>query len=612
MRRREPQGAALWWVANHETAEITLTRIQFLAVRLLRWWVVFGFGIACVVTGILLTLSPSRSLSVLAGVVGLALVLTGLTEIAMAQAAARPWLSYLTGMLWIGAGVVAVSWRGITIHALAIAVGVGLAVGGAVKVWSAALGRGDERFIFVLSGLTNIIVGIIAISWPAVTVLVLGVVFGLRTVIFGIGVMAIALKLRSHASDATPVAPEKDWHRWPRSLRITGAVIAFALAFGGVALSVAIHRSQPNEPGDFYTAPSPLPDSPPGTVIRREVIDDFYPETTTYRVLYLSTGYNGKPTAVSGLVIVPDSAPATGGRKIIAYTHGTVGVASRCAPSLQGKKWAISMEGISQFVAAGYVIAASDYQGLGTEGPHPYLVGKSEGMNELDNVRAARALPKVNASRDFAVWGHSQGGQASLFTGQIAAEYAPELHLVAVAGGAPVPDVVELFSLNVKTVLGRILISMALEALSQVYDDARLEDIVTPAARPAVRKIAQNCLYSRPQIIASVPNSLALSVTFLSKPPWGTEPWKTIAATNTPGNAIIDAPVMITQGGADKIVDPNATAQLIKRMCDNGQVVHYVLYDGVGHLEGGLHAAPDVAAWIADRFASKPAPSSCQ
>ena len=118
------------------------------------------------------------------------------------------------------------------------------------------------------------------------------------------------------------------------------------------------------------------------------------------------------------------------------------------------------MEGIGQFVAAGYVIAASDYQGLGTKGLHPYLVGKSEGMNELDNVRAARALPEVHAGRDFAVWGHSQGGQALLFTGQVAAEYASELHLVAVAGGAPVPDVIELFRLHVKTLLGRILISI--------------------------------------------------------------------------------------------------------------------------------------------------------
>ncbi len=292
---------------------------------------VFGFGMACVAIGVVLTASPSRSLSVAALVVGLALGLTGVAEICTAPAATRPWLAYLTGAVWIGFGVVAVSWRGITIHALAIAVGIALVVGGAIKVLLAGLGRGDERFNLGLSGLTSIFVGIVAISWPAVTVLVLGVVFGLRTVIFGIGVMAIALKLRSHTIAASGVGPEGDEHRWPRFLRITGAVVAFALAFGGLAVSVAIHRSQPDDPGVFYTAPSPLPDRPPGTVIRRDIIDDFFPGTTTYRVLYLSTGYDGKPTAVSGLVIVPTSAPPPGGSQDhCLYTrHGWCGQSLR-------------------------------------------------------------------------------------------------------------------------------------------------------------------------------------------------------------------------------------------------------------------------------------------
>ena len=106
-------------------------------------------------------------------------------------------------------------------------------VGGAIKVLLAGLGRGDERFIFGLSGFTNVMVGIVAISWPAVTVLVLGVAFGLRTVIFGISVMAIAFKLRVHTTGATRVPSEGDGHRWPLLLRNTGAVVAFASASPG-------------------------------------------------------------------------------------------------------------------------------------------------------------------------------------------------------------------------------------------------------------------------------------------------------------------------------------------------------------------------------------------
>jgi pimeloyl-ACP methyl ester carboxylesterase len=207
-----------------------------------------------------------------------------------------------------------------------------------------------------------------------------------------------------------------------------------------------------------------------GTIIRKEVIAGFKTGTTTYRVLYKSTGYDGNPTAVSGLVIVPDGSAPADGHKIIAFTHGTVGVASNCAISLRpGDQSDANLEGVNQFIAAGYVFAATDYQGLGTPGPHPYLVGNAEGKNVLDIVRAAHNLREAHAGTDFAVWGHSQGGQASLFTGQLASTYAPELHLAGVAPGAPVPDLVDLFAVNIKTSAGKVLIAMALQSWARVY-----------------------------------------------------------------------------------------------------------------------------------------------
>jgi hypothetical protein len=45
-------------------------------------------------------------------------------------------------------------------------------------------------------------------------------------------------------------------------------------------------------------------------------------------------------------------------------------------------------------------------------------------------------------------------------------------------------------------------------------------------------------------------------------------------------------------------------------LCDVGQTVEYRAYPDVGHVDA-YKTAPDVAAWIADRFAGKPAPSTC-
>jgi uncharacterized membrane protein HdeD (DUF308 family)/pimeloyl-ACP methyl ester carboxylesterase len=578
------------------------------------WWVAMVLGATCVVLGAVLTADPFHSLVVLAALVAAGLILTGVSELALANASPRPWLSRLTGVIWIVVGIIATSRPGWSVHALAVAVGIALVLGGAIKVASAVFGDGDERFVLSLSGLTNVVLGVLAFSWPAVTVLALAVIFGIRTVLFGLGQMAMAFKLRrSPWRSSAAGAHAADTPRWPRWLRLAGAGTAFVLALGGMGISVAVHRAGPPAPGPFYAAPDPLPAGPPGTIIRTEVIDGFHPGATTFRVLYKSTGYDGNATAVSGLIIVPQGAAPPGGRKILAYTHGTVGVATNCAPSLQGSVWERAMvsEGLGAFERAGYVVAATDYQGLGTPGPHPYLVGASEAMNEVDIVRAAHQLPQARAGTDFAVWGHSQGGHGSLFTGQIAPGYAPELSLVGVAAGAPVPDLEDLFAVNIKTTVGKILISMALQSWEDVYQDARLDQIVTPAARPAVAKIAEHCLYNQKQILASVPSSLVLGLTFLSNPPWTTEPWKTIVAQNDPGQAPISAPVLITQGGADVIVDPEVTARLADKLCAMGETVDYRTYPGIGHLEGGHVAVPDVARWIADRFAGGLAPSTC-
>ena len=395
---------------------------------------------------------------------------------------------------------------------------------------------------------------------------------------------------------------------------LIATIVILALVVAAVAgWATFVRSSRPDAPGAFYAAPSPLPDGPPGTVIRTEVVEGFHPGATAYRVLYTSTGYDGNPTAVSGLIVVPDGPSPAGGRKVIAYTHGTVGVAANCAPSLvtNQEQQPLLFEGGGELLAAGYVVAATDYQGLGTPGPHPYLVGDAEAMNALDSVRAARNLSEAGAGTEFAVWGHSQGGHASLFTGQLASGYAPELRLVGVAAGAPVPNLRDLFAVNIETTVGRVLISMALQSWARVYDDASLDQIVTPIARPLVGRIATNCLYDQKQILASVPAALALDLTFLHTPPWETEPWKTIVGKNTPGATRTNAPILITQGDADPIVTPDVTARLVEKLCAAGDTVDLRTLPGIGHVPAGPAAVPHVVQWVAARFARRPASSVC-
>jgi hypothetical protein len=183
--------------------------------------------------------------------------------------------------------------------------------------------------------------------------------------------------------------------------------VSFSLTLGlSCALAGAIAASAQTA---FYRAPPSAIVGPPGTLVRQEVIDGAPLGATAYRVLYRSTGLNDKPIVVSGVVIVPRGDPPPGGRPIVAWAHPTSGIVSRCAPSLAIFLFQ-QIQGLRSFVRDGYVVAATDYPGLGTVGPHPYLVGVSEARAVLDSVRVAGQLPGAGDGKKFVVWGHSQGG----------------------------------------------------------------------------------------------------------------------------------------------------------------------------------------------------------
>ncbi|ENX33848.1 hypothetical protein F889_02512 [Acinetobacter colistiniresistens] len=139
----------------------------------------------------------------------------------------------------------------------------------------------------------------------------------------------------------------------------------------------------------------------------------------TYKML----GQDGKETMATSLLFVPGGPTPAGGWKIVAWAHGTTGVADQCAPSRNATNPAIQSM-ISQFLAAGYVVVAPDYEGLGEPSGrelHPFLNVKSEAYSITDAVVAARyylAGQGKLLSRQWMTVGHSQGGQAALGAAQ--------------------------------------------------------------------------------------------------------------------------------------------------------------------------------------------------
>jgi len=362
-----------------------------------------------------------------------------------------------------------------------------------------------------------------------------------------------------------------------------------------------------NEPTDaFYVAPDPLPDGKPGDLVRSEPLAGAPAGSQAWRVLYLSTGFDGKPTAVSGIVVAPTGATATTGtvpttdRPVLSWGHPTTGVVDSCTPSMSTEVFAL-IPGLQGFLDAGYVVAATDYEGLGTEGVHPYLMGDSEGRSVLDAARAARNLPATGAGDRLLLWGHSQGGQASLFAGQLAASYAPELKLLATAAAAPAGELAKLLDADADTAEGVILGAYAVNAYTDLYDDKHPDieesQVVTPEGLAAIPELVKLCDLTQSDQMAAIAAPLAGK--FFVGDPGSVKPWGDLLGENSVGGTKIDSPVLIAQGEADTIVVPSTTAGVVTTYCGNGTNVTEKTYPGVTHELIGYDSAADVVTWMA-------------
>jgi pimeloyl-ACP methyl ester carboxylesterase len=377
-----------------------------------------------------------------------------------------------------------------------------------------------------------------------------------------------------------------------------------------VSIAAFLVPSVAQTQGAFYLASDQELVGAPGTVIRREPIRFAPAGASAYRVLYRSKGLNDEAIATSGIIVIPPGSPPEGGRPIVAWAHPTTGIVPRCAPSLALFHFQ-QIQGLRNMIEHGFIVAATDYPGLGTVGPHPYLVGISEGRAVLDSVRAARAIAGLGGGTRFGVWGHSQGGQASLYAGLLAESYAPELTLVGVAAAAPATDLATLLDDDFKSVGGKNITAMTLWSWSRVYG-APIKQVVEPLAMPVIDRLAEECIESIVDWLIRQRIERPLELSFLSAKNLATvEPWRSLALRNTAATLPASVPIFLAQGGSDELVRPTVTEKYMNDLCRSGSKVRMMLVPGVGHGPIARDSAEAAIQWMAERFAGVPAPNNC-
>ncbi|MBK0419925.1 DUF308 domain-containing protein [Leucobacter sp. CSA1] len=554
--------------------------------------------------GAFLIIRPTLSLDVLALLVGAGFLVHGVVIIVHDRESELHGPSWwrralvFEAVLWVAAGVFVLLHMGLTVRVLAAVIAAGLLVGG-VRTASGAFRRSigvDDRVAAGALGAASAILGLLALLWPDITLLVAAVAFGARLVIDGCTAGWRALR------GATGPSRGRAPGRMRRFARTTAAIASLALAVAAGAVSVGLHEGSPVV-DEFYAPSRDVPDAP-GQLIRAEPFTRGVPEGAIgWRILYTSSRADGTPAVASGLVVVPENGP--GHWPVADWPHGTTGFGQQCAPSLLEDPFGSgALFVLPEIIDRGWALVATDYIGLGTEGPHPYLIGEDSARASLDAVRAAGQLGPADLSTDVVAWGHSQGGGAALWSGASAADYSPELTLHGVAALAPAANLPALVRNLPNVTGGSVFASFVVAAYTENYPDVTWREYIRPGAEQTVRSMSTRCL-SEPGMLVSVLDVLALSADpaiFRDDPTAG--PLGARLAQNVP-RATIPAPVLIGQGEADTLVIPAAQQEYVDEVRAAGGQIDYRTYPGVDHVplvEADSPLIPELLAWTDGRF----------
>ena len=361
-----------------------------------------------------------------------------------------------------------------------------------------------------------------------------------------------------------------------------------------------------------FTLAAPLPASAarPGTLIAATPVTDTPSGTQAWRIRYWTTSDRGVAKPVTGMVVAPREAIPASPRRVIAWTHGTWGVAQRCAPSLSANFWkaTAALDAVPQ----GYVLVAPDYAGLGSAGMHPFLVGEDTARAVLDGVRAAGQIPGAAAGKRYAVWGESQGGHAALWTAQRSRGYAPDLTLVGAAAAAPPTDLIENLRATANPALRSFFTAYIGTSWAQHYG-APLSSFGNRTTQGIMTRLARNnCveLDMKPKL-GMVLGIGALSGRLKTIDLGRIEPWASLARRNSPSRTGFGVPLLIAQNPKDDLVAPAVTRAYVKGLCRARNRVRWIDIIGEGHATSAKDSAAATLAWIGDRFAGTPAPSDC-
>lgn len=391
-------------------------------------------------------------------------------------------------------------------------------------------------------------------------------------------------------------------------------VAAVLLAVGVTTATAAAAPAAPLPPDrdPFYTAPANLAELAPGTPIRtRETQVRGGSTGTMYdaiQVLYRTTDAHQLPIATVATVIKPKLAPAPGtSPNLVSYQAAYDGLGPKCRPSytmrLRKSGFTGDITGVEANLQQGWAVVAADH-----EGPKDaWMAGYIAGHSTLDGIRAAQALPEAGlAGSKVALHGYSGGGHATAWANELAASYAPELNLVgAVQGGVPADLRWMWRALNGSLFTGVMV--AGIQGVSRSEPQINPYRYLNPLGQAVWKHLRRGCIGDFMVALPFIPAQLGMTVPDIFKVP----EIAAIADKNTLGQRKPSVPTWMYHAHADELVTYRGARKVADIYCEMGATLRFTTYKQGEHLTAALQSQRQTLAYLRDRFAGKPAPTSC-
>jgi len=164
------------------------------------WPFLVFIGLVNLAIGIALLVWPSATLTVLAILVGLQLLVAGVLQLFMGVVGpddGSRWMVIFVGLLGVVAGLLVMREPLRVIELVVVVVGVFWVVSGLVRLAVAAAGAVPSRSRTALDGLVSVGAGALVLAWPDPTLRVVVLLVGILAIVRGLVMLALAMEARS-------------------------------------------------------------------------------------------------------------------------------------------------------------------------------------------------------------------------------------------------------------------------------------------------------------------------------------------------------------------------------------------------------------------------------